>query len=693
MKRILAWTCLAFLAAETAAAFLGKSVILMVLGAIAAFALLARRRNRASFCLILAVAALLGSLWSVCYTEQHLKAAQKLDGKTVTATAEVKTLVPAYGKTAYGTLLLSEINGQNQKALVSCYGFPSVEPGQRFQASFALTQVAGNKLSQYADGIFLTAEYQGEFVPMEPGTGLLSRFAQSRMGLSNALMSVMDPEKGALVCAMALGDKSRLTGSLRGTFSSAGASHMLVVSGMHLAMLCGLLAGAFHLNAFSRKRAILLALISLVVSALVGFTVSVVRAATVMLLSCIGICEVRKTDTLTSLSFAAFLICCHSPYAMFDVGFQLTFGATVGVVAANKIYYDTATPHKEGENEQKKLRKGLKRTRDAVLTALLMGLFASLFTAPFLLWHRMAVSGVSMFSSVLAMVLLPMILLLGGISAMVSLLGLSRLAGLLVVPLQFLLDVLLNSLKALGSLPIARLSLPREYTIFALLVIALWAALMVKWNRTGHLPGRLALLLLAACLIGTAFGRNVIEIEEFGNASAPCILVTQNGQTLLVYRGGQANRAQLQKILDYRGLAQPGLVIDIRQSGTSEPPEAERALTANTLNEILVEDFTEDISYCLLPEKKGTIVLLDVGGYRAAMTAGELKEHRQVPVDIYFAAGRNAYQIQADKTIISHIYPWLGDSPENIWYGTNPVIAIRPGKSILYKGVKRLAVQ
>lgn len=139
--------------------------------------------------------------------------------------------------------------------------------------------------------------------------------------------------EGGLYCCLFLGRRSSAPEALSSDFRSLGVTHLLAVSGLHVAAL---LAGAdFVLTRLFGKRKfifILLALAALFYAALAGFSGSVVRAAIMYFIMSAGRVFDMKSDGITGLSLAVVLILFACPYAVYDIGFLLSASATAGII-------------------------------------------------------------------------------------------------------------------------------------------------------------------------------------------------------------------------------------------------------------------------------------------------------------------------------------------------------------------------
>jgi competence protein ComEC len=137
-----------------------------------------------------------------------------------------------------------------------------------------------------------------------------------------------------LIKAILLGDKSDLDTETKRIFTNTGAMHMLAVSGMHIGLIVVLLAGIFKILFFQRGRIIALWLMIILLwfyAFLTGFCASVTRAVAMFTILVFAQLLRREYQPINSLAIAAFFILLWDPMAVFDIGFQLSFLAMVGI--------------------------------------------------------------------------------------------------------------------------------------------------------------------------------------------------------------------------------------------------------------------------------------------------------------------------------------------------------------------------
>lgn len=142
------------------------------------------------------------------------------------------------------------------------------------------------------------------------------------------------PEAGLLKAAI-LGDRSGLDRAVDQAFLDSGTYHVLAISGLNVSVLA---ASLFLLLRLVRAPARLAALLSIGVvtayAALAGGSPSVVRAAIMADVYLLAVVLDREADLLNTLALSALVVLLANPLFLGDVGFQLTFLATLAIVLA-----------------------------------------------------------------------------------------------------------------------------------------------------------------------------------------------------------------------------------------------------------------------------------------------------------------------------------------------------------------------
>lgn len=177
-------------------------------------------------------------------------------------------------------------------------------------------------------------------VDQEQGHPLLQWGYRTRLRLFELIDHYVPPPGNGLLKGLLFGERAYLSEDVEQGFRDAGVMHVLAVSGLHVGILLGLFWGLLRLLGLSFTQ-IYIALLPPLVGylAVVGFKVSLVRASLMFAFVALGwvIAErgwiLKKwIDPLQGLSAAALVILTATPWALFDVSFQLSFAATAGIL-------------------------------------------------------------------------------------------------------------------------------------------------------------------------------------------------------------------------------------------------------------------------------------------------------------------------------------------------------------------------
>ena len=152
----------------------------------------------------------------------------------------------------------------------------------------------------------------------------------------------------AVLSALTIGDKTELSDSVRESYSVAGASHILALSGLHIGLLYTLLF--FILKPIARRgnigrviRSVLLLIQLWAFAFFTGLSPSVVRSVSMFSILAMADMVGRQPLSLNTLAAAAWLMLFCNPAWLFDVGFQLSFLAVASILLIQKPIYHLIT--------------------------------------------------------------------------------------------------------------------------------------------------------------------------------------------------------------------------------------------------------------------------------------------------------------------------------------------------------------
>lgn len=150
----------------------------------------------------------------------------------------------------------------------------------------------------------------------------------------------MDGDSAAICTALVLGDKSGLDEELKDNISVSGLSHVLAVSGLHIAVISAALFFVLRKMKVNPKIALFVVFaLMLFYCFLCDFTASSLRALIMMTILNFSVAFGRKRDTLSTIAFSAIIILIFRPTALMEAGFLMSYGAVLGIALFYGKFY------------------------------------------------------------------------------------------------------------------------------------------------------------------------------------------------------------------------------------------------------------------------------------------------------------------------------------------------------------------
>lgn len=242
-------------------------------------------------------------------------------------------------------------------------------------------------------------------------------YAFKDKALKNIYLIFPDPE-ASLLAGILLGVDTGLSQGLQQAFKDTGTAHIIAISGFNIAIIAGLFFTLFS-RILGQVRGTIAAILGIALyTFLVGADAAVVRAAIMGGLSLTILQFGRRNDGLSALMFSAALMAAFlNPNIPWDVGFQLSFFATLGLILyaesfqewAVKIITRYTTPG------------AAQKIAAPISEYFLFTLAAQLTTLPIMAYHFKRISLVSLIANPFILPVQPAVMILGGVAVLLSL--------------------------------------------------------------------------------------------------------------------------------------------------------------------------------------------------------------------------------------------------------------------------------
>ncbi|WP_066423376.1 ComEC/Rec2 family competence protein [Anabaena sp. 4-3] len=331
----------------------------------------------------------------------------------------------------------------------------------------------------------------------------------------------LDVPEGSLVSAMVLGSKAvDLPYDIRDMFVKAGLAHALAASGFQTSLILSVILQLTK-RASKAIQVSLGSLALIIFLFLTGFQAAVLRAVIMGFAALLGLALNRKVKQLGSLLLAATLLLLFNPLWIWDLGFQLSFLATLGLVVSSPAIINQ-----------------LGWLPPAIASLIAVPLAATIWTLPIILYNFSVVAVYSLPLNVLTTPFISIISIGGMVSAVISLISPeigSSVASVLHLPTYCLIKLvefcnqLPSSSVAVGSLSLWQLL--TAYTLILLVCFIGW------WQKRWVFATLITVGLVLFPAWHSANTLTRITLLEAG--AEPVIVIQDQGKVTLINSGDE----------------------------------------------------------------------------------------------------------------------------------------------------------
>ncbi len=288
-----------------------------------------------------------------------------------------------------------------------------------------------------------------EILEKHQGNYIQEKLYQLRLWFSFHIDQAFKNPHAGLIKGVLLGDKSGLSQDLKQDMTVAGVIHIAVLSGSNIAMVAAIIFGLCKSFPY-RIRIIVSVIIVVLFILLSGADPPAVRAGILVLIIFLGKYLHRAPDTGRALLLIGFIMVCYNPFALiYDMSFQLSFLATIGIVHVAPLMEKVC--HRVTE------KCGLREVLSGTLGA-------QAVVTPLILYATGAFSIVSLPANVLIGWAVPVLMALGFFGG-----ALHIISGFIAAPIVFLAECMSHYIvsitKISAHLPYAQILLPLHYPI------------------------------------------------------------------------------------------------------------------------------------------------------------------------------------------------------------------------------------
>lgn len=476
---------------------------------------------------------------------------------------------------------------------------------------------------------------------------------QIRNTLSQIYDKYLNERDAGMMKAMVLGEKQQLDKDSKNLYQKAGIAHILAISGLHISML-----GMFLFRLLQKMRIPLPVCIGISIFLMIqygdmtGMSNSAHRAIFMFSMQILAKSARRTYDMLTAMMISCMSIVLENPQYIYHSGFQLSFGAILGIGLINPVLCDSRYQSKEeiGRNYNSRIMTEAVYYIRRIKQSLQGSVAVSAVHLPILLTQYYSFPVYSFFINLLVIPLLTVLLGAGILLLLVSEIG----PVFHIIPTYFI-HCILDLYEWLAKITVDCLmgnwitGCPTAFQVIAYLMILgillLYHEKMSTWIRY--------MFLLAGVMVLTVsfrFGMQ-ITVLDVGQGDGICI-ETQEGHCYLIDGGSVSKKDvgtyQIIPFLKYRGIDRiEGVFLthldEDHISGVKELLARQRMEGIRIENIILSKAVIRDEAYrdvlALCREYEVTVRMMAAGD---EIRDGKLQIQCIFPDDEYVAEDRNA---------------------------------------------------
>ncbi len=308
------------------------------------------------------------------------------------------------------------------RVLIRLYNEQELEYGQLVRARGLLQTPPENEQFSYKEYLARQGIHSYMSVgvvtvlPRSNANPLWQAIYWSNAHLYDSIYAIFPDPEASLLSGILLGNDNGLSQELQDDFRDTGTTHIIAISGFNIAIIAGVFFSLFS-RLFGLQRGAIAAIAGITFyTLLVGAEASVVRAALMGSLGLLAKQIGRRTQAISALTGVALLMALLDPFVIWDVGFQLSFAATAGLI----LYAQPLADWAEGWLARWLGTSRAQRIIVPLSDVILLTLAAQLTTLPVIAYHFQRISIISLIANPFILPAQPAVMILGGLAAFVG---------------------------------------------------------------------------------------------------------------------------------------------------------------------------------------------------------------------------------------------------------------------------------
>lgn len=347
--------------------------------------------------------------------------------------------------------------------------------------------------------------------------------------IKNNINCFLKEDEAGIVLAILVGNTEQIDNIQKEIFSNANLSHILAISGMHVSYI--IIAINMLLKKFDKRIGYFIFIIILLFfSIFTGGSPSVIRAVIMACLAIVSKLLYRKSDTLNNIFIACLILLIINPYYLFNLGFQLSFGGTLGIVLFNsKVIRNLSIICKKINISEK------------IISILSVSISANLIIFPILIYNFNSLSFVFLISNLLVTPILGLLCFLGYLTVFISFISIN-VAKFVAFFLNLVVKLFELIAKFSANLKILKFSIttPSVFCIIVIYIAIFYFMLYYKKSHNNIIKKFFVIITILVILSRIIVSINsdlIIYFIDVGQGDST-LIITPNNKKVLIDGGG-----------------------------------------------------------------------------------------------------------------------------------------------------------
>lgn len=372
-----------------------------------------------------------------------------------------------------------------------------------------------------------------EIISHDNSNIILRKIYELRNLMKTKIEKLLPKETSGLCLGMLIGETSGIEENMQENFRDSNLSHILAVSGANVSYIIVSITYIFNKMYLRKRLSKIISIILLILFMLLtGCTSSVNRACIMAILMLIAELLYRKSDVYNNLAISALILLIMNPYSLLDIGFQLSYMGTIGIVFL----------HDKIGNFIKINNKIVKYFFEMIAVTTC----ANLAIIPIMMFHFNTISLTFYFSNIIVGPILGIVVIIGFIMFFISLIF-TPISSLIAIVLNLMLKFIIKIAEITANMPFSKITIitPSFFFIIVWYLIIISISYKQKVKIFYHKNNKLIKKIVSCILIIVLIVNLIIKVDkkleihfvDVGQGDA-CLIITPLNKKILIDGGG-----------------------------------------------------------------------------------------------------------------------------------------------------------